>query len=216
MSPQLVTRPRPGFSLCCDSISRHQCWGCTSSCFISMDMRRGVHAFVHAGTGPGPQLLPGKYWPPRSCGGSVKVSTTTDHLPNKGLAFTCVVPFNHDHNYTPTSQRGKLKFRQAKAHVQDHTVSASARSCHVQACILPTAGQDLCRSLYTASLPQPSSEGSLLISHFTGEGTEAWGHMEVTQVPTAGKGRISRNSDPGLPLPTMMAVSSCFPCSEIA
>ena len=93
VSPQPVTRPRPGFNLCCDSISRHQCWGGTSFCFISMDMRGGVHAFVHAGTGPGPQLLPRKYWPPRSCGGSIKVSVTTDHLPNKGLSIDLCCPF---------------------------------------------------------------------------------------------------------------------------
>ena len=91
--------------------------------------------------------------------------------------MTGIVPFNHTHRSIPTSQRGQLRLREAKARVQDHTDNG----CPGQllnwdpshpARVPPTTCQGLCCSLYSASPAAASSEGCL-VSHFTGEETEA-------------------------------------------
>lgn len=91
--------------------------------------------------------------------------------------MTGIVPFNHAHRSIPTSQRGQLRLREAKARVQDHTDNG----CPGQllnwdpshpARVPPTTCQGLCCSLYSASPAAASSEGCL-VSHFTGEETEA-------------------------------------------
>ena len=138
MSPQPVSRPRPVFSLCCDYISRHRCGGWTSSCCISLDVRGGVRAFAHVGTGPVPQLLPRKCWPPRSLGAVNKsvhynwphAQQGAEHWPVLSLLImTTLLPLHGGANWSSDRLR----------HVSG--TSSSTRSCHIQACILPTRGR---------------------------------------------------------------------------
>ena len=124
----------------------------------------------------------------------------------------------------PILQMSKLRLREAKARVQDHTDDScqsqlfnSDPQCldlhptyHVsRAVLLPL------RLISSHSRPQ-SKVSSSPISQV--KKLRARVHMELARGPTASKGRIPQNSDPGLPVPkpAVKAVSSSLPCSQAA
>lgn len=126
--------------------------------------QHGAHPPTQASTGPDSQLLPQPYRPPKRRG---SVSTLmTDHMPHTGRSIA--------HHSIPTSQRGKLSLRGAKAHIQDHTDDERLRTIGVSSFPGATSHPPCCSLHTTHLIPQPCLEGSLLTS-FTSKETEPQG-----------------------------------------